>query len=150
MSSLKRHHTKRTEPQYPKCSISDESLARAGRPNREQWSEQMVRRCSGGPGAWRRENFLQFPWLRGEGVLILKVWKEARAWVPSKNLRFGLHLRPRNTQTTPESWIGTKHFQFLPKLVYKYRILLLLRFQDKYSSPLCYKCIFIDILAATW
>lgn len=36
----------------------------------------------------------------GWEVLILKVWKEAKAWVPSKNVRFSLRLGPRNTHSS--------------------------------------------------
>lgn len=63
-----------------------------------------------------------------------------------------LCLRPRNThKKLPRHEQAVSTFSSSErKLLYKYRILLLLCFQDKYSSPLCHKCIFIDILAATW
>lgn len=104
MNSLKRPHTTVMEPQYPKRSLSDRWLE-----GQTETSDTTVRRCSEGPGAWHRGekawagNFLQFPRLGGVGVrgevLTLKVWKEARARVPSKKLLLGLHYRLRNTDT---------------------------------------------------
>lgn len=144
--------TRRWWKLYLKCTLSDESLAKAGRPNIKQWHGWWEGGQTGlghGPGEWESwtDHFLQFP--RPGGSSFWKCGRKQQPRVPSKNLKFSLHLRPRNTRNiAPETWIGNEHFQFPRKLLYKYRISLLLWFQDKCSSPLCYKCIFIDILAA--
>lgn len=87
MKSLKRASHKDNGNSYLKYTISDESLANAGRPNKKSGTDgQKVVRWAWGV-AQRRERacadyFLQFTQLRGVEFLLLQVWKEARAQGP--------------------------------------------------------------------
>lgn len=85
----------------------------------------------------------------GWEFLILKGHARSRSTgVPGKKLKNQPAVETWERARDPEAGIGDVHFQFLKKkAAIQTQLLLLLGFQDKYSS-LCSECIFIDILAA--